>query len=253
MKEFAKKVIPEKLHPFIGSHIIKRFKKRYKKSYAQSGEDMILNTVLYNVKNGFYIDVGASDPTVHSNTHYFYQKGWSGINIDALPGSMKKFQRMRPRDINLEIPISDKRGSLKYYMFSSSSYNTFCEEIAALHKNILIGTKELETQKLSEVLDEHLNINMEIDFLSVDIEGMDYQALQSNDWNKYRPKVVVFEYKANNIKFIEESKFNMFLNEKGYTFYCCSPTNAFYIEKDFYNIRFNKELYKCENLTLYAE
>jgi hypothetical protein len=71
-------------------------------SYSQSGEDMILDTIFYNQPKGTYIDIGANNPYVQSNTHFFYKKGWRGINIDALPGSMNKFRKVRPKDINIE-------------------------------------------------------------------------------------------------------------------------------------------------------
>lgn len=54
-------------------------------------------------KIGFYVDVGAHHPMRFSNTYFFYRMGWSGINIDAMPGSMKEFKKYRRRDINLEL------------------------------------------------------------------------------------------------------------------------------------------------------
>lgn len=133
MKLFIKKVVPKKFHSMISSLI----SKHYKRSYSQSGEDMILDTIFCEIRKGTYIDVGANNPTIQSNTYYFYKKGWSGINIDALPGSMKKFNFVRPRDINIEFPISDKEEVLVYYMFSPSLYNTFIEEKSIYHKDTL--------------------------------------------------------------------------------------------------------------------
>ncbi|MFM6346540.1 MAG: hypothetical protein ACKPFK_15520, partial [Dolichospermum sp.] len=86
-------------------------------SYSQEGEDLILARFFEKEKNGFYVDIGAHHPQRFSNTYYFYLKGWSGINIDAMPGSMKIFDDLRPLDINLEIPISDKSEILTYYEF----------------------------------------------------------------------------------------------------------------------------------------
>lgn len=244
MKQLIKKNIPKKyrvkiihlltLH-FLSKHIIKQ----YRKSYSQSGEDMILDTILENLKGGFYVDIGANNPTSQSNTQYFYEKGWCGINIDALPGSMKEFNRIRARDINLEIPISDNEGKLNYYMFAPSFFNSFLEETAVLHKEMLIETKELLTKKLSWVLDKYLP-NREIDFMTIDVEGLDYQVLKSNNWSKYRPKVIVFELFANEIESNKGIIIRNFLEENGYSFYCCSPTNNFYIENKFSEVRFKR-------------
>lgn len=123
-------------------------------------------------------------------------------------------------------------------MFSPSFYNSFLEESAFLFKDKLIGSIELETRKLSIVFDEYLN-NKEIDFLTIDVEGLDLQVLKSNDWDKYRPKVILLELFAKDIESINSNEINTFLNTIGYSFYCNTPTNVFYIENEFYNGRFN--------------
>lgn len=237
MKQLIKKIIPKKFHRTL-NFIRKPFLQEYKKSYSQSGEDMILNTILCDVRKGFYVDVGANNPTIYSNTHFFYKKGWCGINIDALPGSMKIFNRMRPRDINLEIPISDKEEKLNYFMFSPSFYNSFLEESAVLFKDKLIETKELTTKKLSWVLDNFFT-NRVIDFMTIDVEGLDFQVLKSNNWIKYRPKVLVIELFSNEIESIKGNMISTFLEENGYSLYCFSPTNIFFIENEFSKVRFN--------------
>jgi FkbM family methyltransferase len=236
MKQLIKKIIPKKFHRTL-DFIRKPFIQDYKKSYSQSGEDMILNTILCDVRRGFYVDVGANNPTIQSNTHFFYKKGWYGINIDALPGSMKIFNRMRPRDINLEVPISDKEEKLIYFMFSPSFYNSFLEESAVLLKDKLIGKKKLTTKTLSWVLDNY-STNREIDFMTIDVEGLVFQVLKSNNWIKYRPKVLVIELFANEIESIQGDMISTFLEKNGYSLYCFSPTNIFYIENEFSKVRF---------------
>lgn len=237
MKQYIKSQLPKKYVVLI-SKFHARFIRKYKKSYSQCGEDMILDLIFRGKKTGTYVDVGANNPIIQSNTNYLYQKGWSGINIDALPGSMKSFKKLRRRDVNLEIPISDEDSTLKYYMFQPSFFNSFLEESAILFKEKLIGSIELKTEKLSLVLDRHLN-NKEIDFITVDVEGLDLQVLRSNDWTKYRPKVILMELFANDIESIKASEINIFLNANRYSFYCNTPTNIFYIENEFYKVRFN--------------
>ena len=97
---------------------------------AKEGEDIILSEFFPNKTDGFYVDVGAHHPMRFSNTHMFYKKGWRGINIDAMPGSMKAFERKRPRDINLEIGVSGKEGEMTFYMFDDPALNGFSMEIS---------------------------------------------------------------------------------------------------------------------------
>ena len=79
-------------------------------SYSIEGEDRIVRTLLWRKHDkGFYVDVGAHHPFRFSNTYLFYTQGWSGINIDATPGSMKAFNKYRPRDINLEVGVGRGR------------------------------------------------------------------------------------------------------------------------------------------------
>ena len=86
-------------------------------SYSQECEDLVLKRIFEN-KIGFYVVVGAHHPKLFSNTYLFYKKGWKGINIDALPESMKLFNKMRPRDINIEIGVIEVEDELNYYVFN---------------------------------------------------------------------------------------------------------------------------------------
>jgi len=100
MKRMLKKIMGEKL-----SNKLKKLKRKYLdnysiKIYSQDGEDIILKEFFSGKEKGFYVDIGAHHPLRLSNTYLFYKKGWSGINIDAMPGSMKIFNKKRRRDIN---------------------------------------------------------------------------------------------------------------------------------------------------------
>lgn len=231
--------MPDKYHAPLYTFFFRNFRRQYKKSYSQSGEDMILDNILGSPRTGFYVDVGANNPVVQSNTKYFYQKGWRGINIDALPGSMKKFKLARPRDINLETPVSDEEKIINYYMFQPSFYNSFLEEQAVKYKDKLVGKRELRPRRLDSVLNQYTE-GAEIDFMSVDVEGMDLKVLKSNDWTKYRPKVLILEIFAEERESGEARAINDFLAEKNYFPYCGSPKNTFYLENSFFRAIYNQ-------------
>ena len=96
--------------------------------YSQEGEDILLNKIFSGKKEGFYIDIGAHHPKRFSNTYLFYQKGWQGINVDCMPGSMKLFKKLRPRDINLELGVSENESEKDYYVFNDTALNSFSKE-----------------------------------------------------------------------------------------------------------------------------
>ena len=106
------------------------FKSRAGTYYSQEVEDIILRRIFGDQTKGFYEDVGAHQPKRFYNTCYFYDRGWQVINIDALPGSTRVFQKLRPRDINLEITISEKEQNLTYYMFNEPALNQFSKSIS---------------------------------------------------------------------------------------------------------------------------
>ncbi len=166
-------------------------------SYSQEGEDLILSRIFGRKKDGFFVDVGAHHPKKYSNTYKFYREGWHGINIDAMPGSMRLFEKLRPNDINIEAGIARATGELTYSIFNEPALNTFNEE-EANRKNGLNGYRIVEQKKvrvypLSDILDKHLKPGDTIDFLSIDVEGLDFDVLQSNNWEKYRPNIVLVE------------------------------------------------------------
>ena len=136
---------------------------------------MILKRIFEN-KIGFYIDVGAHHPKRFSNTYSLYRKGWKGINIDALPGSMKLFNKMRPRDINLEIGVAEVE-DVQHYVFNEPALNTFSEklsnEITNKFKNQYFIKKviKVKVNRLDKILDKYLH-NNKIDLLNIDVEGL---------------------------------------------------------------------------------
>lgn len=79
-------------------------------SYSQNGEDILLEAIFYKQQKGFYVDVGAHHPIKYSNTFLLYKRGWRGINIDAMPGSMKTFAKYRKGDINIECGVGSRGG-----------------------------------------------------------------------------------------------------------------------------------------------
>ena len=149
----------------------------YAPSFSSAGEDMILRHLIGAEKrNGFYVDVGAFHPINSSNTYYFYLNGWRGINIDACPGSMAEFNKVRPRDTNREAGVSDVNDELTYYFIDkNSSMNSFSKEFLieiGMHESVKEEIK-VPVYKLSQILDEHLSAGQTIDFLSVDVEGFE--------------------------------------------------------------------------------
>jgi len=149
--------------------------------------------------------------------------GWSGINIDAMPGSMKKFKKYRRRDINLELGVAKQDGILNYYVFNEPALNTFSVSLAErrklLENNYYIKKIiKVKVTPLHKIFACHLN-GKKIDFLNVDVEGFDLNVLQSNDWSKYRSGFVLVEILEGSLHNINQDKVVQFMKEQGYAVY----------------------------------
>ncbi|MFT4850375.1 MAG: hypothetical protein ACI83B_002932 [Sediminicola sp.] len=201
-------------------------------SFAQEGEDMILSRLFEDVKNGYYIDVGAHHPIRFSNTYKFYLKGWCGINIDAMPNSMREFQKIRPRDLNLEIPVSDNEEILEFYIFNEKTLNTFSKDQVEISKTYgnydVTEIVELKPVTLGTILSKYLPESTIIDFMSVDVEGYDLNVLKSNDWALYRPKVVLVEILRSSFSNLSENLVYQFLQMQGYEMIAKSFNTIFF-------------------------
>jgi FkbM family methyltransferase len=191
------------------------------KSYSQEGEDMILNRIFDGKADGFYVDIGAHHPRRFSNTHFFYKRGWSGINVEPNPDVVRIFNAERPRDKNLQCGISTVDGTLKYHYFDDPALNTFDEDMVQSRLELtnykLIKTEDIPVYRLDKILRDHIPSGKRIDFLSVDVEGLDLLVLKSNDWNLFRPSCVLAEVLNATLEEAINGDIAEFMEEQGYT------------------------------------
>lgn len=203
-------------------------------SYSQEGEDLILECFLGDKKNGYFVDVGAHHPMRFSNTYRFYLKGWRGINIDATPGSMKLFNELRPEDLNLELGVTNQSEELTYYMFNEPALNTFSEKEAmkkdGLRNFKIIKKEKVASNTLGNILKKHVPKDVKIDFMNIDVEGLDIEVIMSNDWINYRPNFILIEDLDKNpvIDIPVQSKIYQMLTKKGYELIAKSFNTLFF-------------------------
>jgi len=168
------------------------------KSFALWGEDRILDWVFLNRPSGFFVDVGAYHPTVHSNTKLLSDRGWTGISVDCNPAMIAHHRKVRPRDVSLNLAVGMTEGPIGVYFFNDwATSNTVAPAWAAATTRAqgIAVTSEIrvESWPLRKVLERHLPTGTEVDLLNVDVETLDLEVLQSNDWARFRPLVVAIE------------------------------------------------------------
>jgi FkbM family methyltransferase len=190
-------------------------------SFGQESEDLILARMFDRQETGFYVDVGAHHPFRFSNTYLLYRRGWRGINIDAMPGAMTAFRRWRPEDVNLECMVSSDTAPRTFFQYDEPALNTVSEELVrkrqvdAPHYK-LVGQVRLEARRLADILADHVPPGRTIDILNVDVEGHDLDVLGSNDWERFRPKVIVAELIGTDFAEMAASPLYRFLADRGY-------------------------------------
>lgn len=159
-----------------------------KKSYSQFQEDIYIysNLKKYDLKNSFYVDVGANHPTDISNTYLLYKNGFRGLVIEPNQELIKLFKIFRPKDIALAIGASNQNRVLAFHISKTPVLSSFQKEVSQY------STQYVPVMRLDDIL---INIPFEyINLLSIDVEGMNYEVLQGAAQTLEKTLLLCIEY-----------------------------------------------------------
>ena len=164
------------------------------KTFSQAGEDIRIDKLLGRKKRGFYVDVGAHHPVSLSNTKRFYDRGWVGINLEPNPKLHQLFTQQRSEDINICCGAGSTSGVLDFYEMEQAALSSFDpEQVCRVEKlgGQLKRVHQIPVRTLNNIFAEH--VDRPIDFMSIDIEGLEEEVLLGNDWLKWRPTLICVE------------------------------------------------------------
>ena len=162
-------------------------------SYAQNYEDVVLWRALHDVEGGFYVDAGAADPTEDSVTKAFYERGWSGINVEPTEPYFTALQSERQRDVNLRVLVGARAGVRTLRVIEGTGLSTLNRELAAQHVSAGFESRELVVPELTLNQILELRAGLPIHFLKIDVEGAEADVLSGIDLNAFRPWIIVVE------------------------------------------------------------
>lgn len=172
--------------------------RRAKRSYAQSGEDLIADFLFQaiGVTSPTYLDIGAHHPVYLNNTFRLYTHGCRGVCVDPDPTMAELFRRHRPRDAFLNVAVApDAAGHADFYVMSEPMLSTLsrveADETVRSGKAVIRYVVAVPAVTADALLKEHFPGG--VDFLSIDIEGLDEAVLASVNWDVHRPLVVCAE------------------------------------------------------------
>lgn len=231
---------------------MKLFKKLIKKllrsivaTDSQAGEDMVVEFLFKNKirnKDFRYLDIGANHPKDLNNTYRFYKQGCHGVLIEPDAALCDNLKNIRPRDIvlNMGIGFSDTEERAEFYVMSASELNTFSKEQAeqiikfpdAIGKHSLKEIRLVDLVPINNILEKYGPFN----FMSIDIEGLDYQVLSKVDFAKYSPTCICVEsatVKNNKIDHTIAKDIKQLLQQNGYELYLSNIINGIYIKSEY--------------------
>ncbi len=190
-------------------------------------EDIILYHALKDVKDIFWIDVGANDPIVGSVTKLFSGGGNKGINIEPQVSYLQKYKEDRPWDINLAIGISNTHGELLLY--GKGAGGTFDSSNELFRDS---DCTKVPVWTLKEVCDRYIKLGQEIHFLKIDVEGWEKKCIEGMDFKQYRPWILCIESTEPFSAVQTHAGWENIVIENGYVFVGMVNVNRYYVLKE---------------------
>jgi FkbM family methyltransferase len=204
-------------------------------SYAQNAEDVVLWRALNGVTAGRYVEVGANHPTEFSITRAFYDRGWTGIEIEPVAEFVEQFRAERPQDVVVQAAITDADApSVTLHVIDGTGLSTLDEAIAAGHRDGGWESREevVPARRLDDVLADHLAPGDDIHFMVVDTEGSEPEVLASVDLRRWRPWVLVVEATAPRSTTPTHAAWEGRVLDAGYEFCLFDGLSRFYVAEE---------------------
>jgi FkbM family methyltransferase len=201
-------------------------------SYSQAGDDCIIDFYLNGKSKIIYVDIGCNMPFQFSNTMKFYQRGSTGLAVDANPEVIKQYSKYRPNDISICACVSNSKGKSVLFVPEHSAMGSISNEFKSQYMSD--GVKEFLVENISgNELFEKYAIPDKFDLLSVDVEGHDFSVLQSINFHKYRPFIIIVEmHKIMDFKDLFETEIFKYLKNYSYKLVAFSSMNAFFLDQN---------------------
>jgi FkbM family methyltransferase len=196
-------------------------------SFAQNGEDVVLARAFGERTDGFYIDVGAWAPDEGSVTKHFYDRGWRGVNVEPSREAFARLHAERPRDVNLNVCLSDRAGGATFYEGVESERSTLSPKVVAHAANLRFAARATTVRTLADVCAEHAPAH--IDFLKIDVEGHEAEVIAGADWDRWRPVVLLVEATEPGTAVPSHARWEHRLLAADYEFALFDGLNRFYV------------------------
>jgi FkbM family methyltransferase len=163
--------------------------------YSRHAEELVIRDFFQDRKNGFFVDIGANDYKQENNTYYLEKHlGWRGVAVDAQANFAVGYERHRPATAFVAAFVGNRDDetvpffivhSDPFYRQSTGNHNSALEN---KHDQSKVNVISIRVNTLLDKFDIE-----KIDFLSMDIELSEPNALDGFDINRFKPELVCVE------------------------------------------------------------
>jgi hypothetical protein len=226
-----KLAIFKRIHRFLG-----------RSSFSQAGEDAVLDFLWFSIGNTrpTYLELGVCEPRNGNNTYRFYLRGARGVLVEADASLIAKIKWERPGDKVLNFGVNiDAAETADFFIFDEPSINTFNKEEADFRekqgKHKIVKVVSVKLKEINELIGENFNGGFP-DLLSIDIEGLDFQVLNSLDVLKYPIPVIIAEtceYSENHIK-VKNKSIEQLMTGRGYFVFADTYINTIFVHTEWF-------------------
>ena len=191
----------------------------YSMSYSQLGQDLEVIEFYNNKKNGFFIEIGASDGISLSNTYLLETRyKWNGVCCEPIPKMFEKLVKNRPNSICYDKAVYNSSGLIvNFDIANDSDMLSGISNHIDNHKSIVDKNKTtipVQTISLLDLL-KNANAPLFIEYMSLDTEGSEFEILKNFDFEKYTFGLIDVEH-----NYVEPRRTNIkkLLLSKGYIY-----------------------------------
>lgn len=182
---------------------------------SQIEQDKWVHSVLGNKRNGYFIELGACDGLVYSNSLFFERElNWDGICIEPNDIYFEQLKKNRKCNVSNDL-ASEKEGNVVKFSMCGSVSGIIDENIGPFTKKDNYISKTTTT--LNKVLD-NFNAPKIIDYLSLDVEGQEYNILKTFPFDKYKFRCITVEHNEPHVGPTQQMMIRELLEKNGYKF-----------------------------------
>ena len=210
-------------------------------SYSAYGEDAVVHGILLRYKFIFkkslevsYLDIGAWKPIQDSNTYFLYKLGKQGTAIEPNPNLVNQWRAVRPLDYFVNVGCSRNSVEKMSFFHKLASSNTLSSDFAISIESSqgykVEATKEVPCMTLEKIVANHIE-KFDLPYiLDIDVEGMDFEVIQTFDFRFNRPVILIIEDMSKNNSTLNESLIHGFLTEKHFGLFARTAISSIYLD-----------------------